>query len=298
MQDKFTGEGWQLQLVSLFCWVDDGFALRGWADLTRRFSPNSSPRCADSELLTAYLFARLRGLHKMKQAVDFSRDFLISFFPNLPKYSAFVERLHRLTPAIAQALHELPRHLCWETHNTVLIDSLPVVLAKGRRALGAKVARDMAGTGHCAVKSLWYHGLKIHLVAQENPGSLPRPCRLTISPGNIGDIKGLQDMMGGFRCVEIYGDKAYACQTTEALLKEQGCALHTPRKKFKGHFHHKGGDAASRTVSRRRQPIESLFAWIHEKTDIQNASRIRSSKGLLFFVMSSLLVAFILFPVQ
>jgi hypothetical protein len=30
-----------------------------------------------------------------------------------------------------------------------------------------------------------------------------------------------------------------------------------------------------------RQPIESLFNWIIDKTDIQNASKVRSSKGLL-----------------
>ena len=31
-----------------------------------------------------------------------------------------------------------------------------------------------------------------------------------------------------------------------------------------------------RTVSAIRQPIESLFAWLLEKTDIQRASRVRS----------------------
>ena len=34
-------------------------------------------------------------------------------------------------------------------------------------------------------------------------------------------------------------------------------------------------------VSSVRQPIESFFNWLNEKTQIQKASKVRSSKGLL-----------------
>jgi hypothetical protein len=37
----------------------------------------------------------------------------------------------------------------------------------------------------------------------------------------------------------------------------------------------------SRAVRQVRQPIESLFNWINEKTGIQKASKVRSSSGLL-----------------
>ncbi|MBF0208164.1 MAG: hypothetical protein HQK53_14900, partial [Oligoflexia bacterium] len=36
----------------------------------------------------------------------------------------------------------------------------------------------------------------------------------------------------------------------------------------------------SADISRRRQPIESLINWINEKTGIQIASKVRSTKGL------------------
>ncbi|MDM8569307.1 hypothetical protein QUF50_07350, partial [Thiotrichales bacterium HSG1] len=39
----------------------------------------------------------------------------------------------------------------------------------------------------------------------------------------------------------------------------------------------------STSVSRVRQPIESLFNWIQEKTNIQMASKVRSAKKLLRF---------------
>jgi hypothetical protein len=48
----------------------------------------------------------------------------------------------------------------------------------------------------------------------------------------------------------------------------------------------------SRAVSIARQPIESLFNWLQEKTNIHKASKIRSSEGLISFIYSRLIAAF------
>ena len=52
-------------------------------------------------------------------------------------------------------------------------------------------------------------------------------------------------------------------------------------------------DLYSRAVSKVRQPIESLFNWIIEKTDIQRASKVRSTKGLLVHIFGRIAAAFI-----
>lgn len=39
-------------------------------------------------------------------------------------------------------------------------------------------------------------------------------------------------------------------------------------------------DLYSRAVSKIRQPIEALFSWLIEKSDIQKAGKVRSTKGL------------------
>ncbi len=52
-------------------------------------------------------------------------------------------------------------------------------------------------------------------------------------------------------------------------------------------------DLYFRVVSRVRQPIESLFNWLIEKSDIQKASKVRSTKGLLVHAYGRLAVAFI-----
>jgi hypothetical protein len=47
----------------------------------------------------------------------------------------------------------------------------------------------------------------------------------------------------------------------------------------------------SAAVSSIRQPIESLFSWIQEKTGIQCASKDRSYKGLMEHVFGRLAAA-------
>ncbi|HQG78490.1 MAG TPA: transposase [Bacteroidales bacterium] len=52
-------------------------------------------------------------------------------------------------------------------------------------------------------------------------------------------------------------------------------------------------DLYSRAVSRVRQPIESLFNWLKDKTDVQRASKVRSTKGLLVHVFGKIAAALI-----
>ena len=52
-------------------------------------------------------------------------------------------------------------------------------------------------------------------------------------------------------------------------------------------------DLFSKVVSTVRQPIESLFNWLIEKTDIQRASKVRSTKGLLVHIFGRIAAAFI-----
>ncbi|MDR3133452.1 MAG: transposase [Prevotellaceae bacterium] len=52
-------------------------------------------------------------------------------------------------------------------------------------------------------------------------------------------------------------------------------------------------DLFSAAVSRVRQPIESFFNWLIEKTTIQRASKVRSTAGLLVHLMGKITIAFI-----
>ncbi|GHT70148.1 hypothetical protein AGMMS50239_38090 [Bacteroidia bacterium] len=50
-------------------------------------------------------------------------------------------------------------------------------------------------------------------------------------------------------------------------------------------------DIFSRAVSSVRQPIESFFNWLNEKTTIQRASKVRSTKGLLLHIFGKIAAA-------
>jgi hypothetical protein len=97
---------------------------------------------------------------------------------------------------------------------------------------------------------------------------------------------------GGVLC----GDKAY-CDgpLKERLAEGQNLDLLTPIKKEKGQQTLPAADKLySEAVSRIRQPIESLFSWIDEKTGIQRASKVRSYQGLVVHVFGRLAAAMLI----
>ena len=78
------------------------------------------------------------------------------------------------------------------------------------------------------------------------------------------------------------------------LEKEHGVQIRTPRKKRCGDTLAEG-DAVSTYVSSVRQPIESFFNWISDLTNIQAASKVRSSQGLLLHIFGR--IAFAMFSI-
>ena len=69
----------------------------------------------------------------------------------------------------------------------------------------------------------------------------------------------------------------------------------TPVKKQKSQeFLDSADRLLSSAVSRIRQPIESLFNWIEEKTGIEYAAKVRSYRGLLVHVFGRLAAAMFL----
>jgi len=73
----------------------------------------------------------------------------------------------------------------------------------------------------------------------------------------------------------------------------------TPVKGIKGQserekqFDKAANDLFSTLVSVVRQPIESLFNWLIEKTDFKRANKVRSTKCLIVHVFGKIAGAFI-----
>jgi hypothetical protein len=167
-----------------------------------------------------------------------------------------------------------------------VVDSMPIILAKGPRSFGAKITDKYCNKGYCASKKLHYYSLKLHVMGFSIFNKLPLPEYIGTSPASNNDLAVFKPVWETIEDRAIFADKIYANKAFEQwLFENNNLQILTPVKKKKGQKVLKFIDQMySRAVSQVRQPIESFFNWIIEKVGIQNASKIRSEKGLLVHV--------------
>lgn len=255
-------------------------------------------------MLTVYLF----GLIKKRRTVieiydieiyDYVAEHFSEWFPELGSYQGYNRRLNRLSavfaPLVGEALAEVD---CEQTRKEAMriADSMPIMMAKQKRSSQAKVAPQLADKGYCSSKDTHFYGVKMHVVANYRSGQMPIPQRAGLTPGSEHDLTALRRVLPHIEDGQIYGDKAY-CDgpMKKRLSEEQNLDMLTPVKRKKGQERLSAAEKLfSEAVSRVRQPIESLFNWIDEKTGIQCASKVRSYQGLLVHAFGRLAAAMLL----
>ena len=288
---------WQDTLIQLYLYICHHY--QGHLFLAaQRLSNNDQPTFTDEEVLTIYLFGILKKHRTIQAIYNYVEDHLSDWFPEMPCYGGYVQRLNRLYEVfpglVEQVLADCSRQGVLD--HIRLVDSFPVVLAQEKRSGTAKVAPALANKGYCSSKNMYFYGVKVHLLAFRRPGTLPLPDYIGLSAGAENDLSVLRGILPQLRDCELYGDKIYADQElVERLWREQNVRLYTPVKKKKGQERLLLIDSALSTlVSRVRQPIESIFNWIEEKTGIEIASKVRSYKGLMVHVFGRLAAAMFL----
>ena len=176
---------WQDTLIRLYLYIcqqhqDHLAAFAG------RLSNNDQPRFTDQEVLTIYLFGLIKQHKTLKAIYDYTRDHLADYFPQLPSYGGYVQRLCRLSDVfpvlIEHVLEERPHEEVIE--DVRLIDSLPIIMAKEKRASRAKVAPDLANKGYCASKQTYFYGVKLHVLGLRRRGTMPLPEHVGLTPGS------------------------------------------------------------------------------------------------------------------
>jgi hypothetical protein len=257
---------------------------------------NFKPRFSDQELITVYLFGHLNDLYQKKAIYRFTRHYWADWFPDLPSYQAFNRRLNLLESAFhligAALLDTLADLQAAEIDH--LIDSMPVMLATGSFSPRARVARDVANGGYCAAKRLHFHGVRLHLIASRRAGRLPLPKTVWLREASVHDLTSLKDQRICLPNSTLFGDKAFCDRALKAQLGEQNTELFVPKKKPKGKELNCFDKEQNRLISKIRQPIESFFNWLIERTQIQKASRVRSTNGLLVHCFGKLTFALLL----
>jgi hypothetical protein len=287
------------KLVRIYLFVCDAYE-KELKYCVQRFSNNRLPAFTDQEVMTIMLYniAFERRL-TMSEIHSFTARWLHSWFPLLPSYEAFVMRANRLGEAFRRLLAMLTENYATQaaSNNILLVDSMPIITCSGKRS--GKVAPEIVDKGYCSTKSIYYHGVKLHIMARRVAGELPIPEGVILTPASESDLNVLRDNWRELPGRVFFADKAYQDSAMQQAMAEHGTELLSPVKYPRGvpltlkQMSRAADDLFSRAVSAVRQPIESLFAWFLEKTDIQRASKVRSAKGLMVHIFSKLAATFL-----
>jgi hypothetical protein len=292
-----------LKLISLYYYLCKHYK----AELSiycQHFSNNSKPsneKITDEELLAIYFYSRIcENKHTKKAIYDYAVEYLGSWFPKLPTYKNFNCRINSLNSAITALVQLILEDIkCSETFDneivnwdTSLMDSMPIILCSGKR--DAQVIPAFSDKTFSGSKNIWYYGVKLHCIAFKRYKKLPFPEYLTLTPASHNDLSAVKDILLQTPNRTFIGDKAYKNAQLEKELADIESFIRTPVKKKQGkseqeqQFDYAADNAYSAIVSADRQPIESFFASLIHKTNIQRASMVRSYTGLLVHVFAAL----------
>lgn len=287
---------WEVELISLYLFVCKHYQNK-LSFYCQRMTNYADLKFSDEEAIALYLYGVIEGFHTIKSIHRHAQKHLLHWFPHLPVYKAFDHRMNQLhdvfVPMVDFICNELT-HVQNNENLTGLTDSMPIIMAQRGRRFHAKVAPGIATkNGYCATKKLHYYGVKLHAVASQQKGALSIPVCLGLTDAGMHDRKAFEQILPALpnNMLTCYADKAYQIEASPILMKHHVTLL-TPVKKQKGLTLLDAADQwVSTAISQVRQPIESLFNWVNEKTGIQIASKVRSYKGLMVHVFGKLAAA-------
>ena len=147
--------------------------------------------------MTIYINGIMNDHYRLKAICNFTYRHLSEWFPKLPSYVGFVQRINKIShlfeDLVVSFMAKMPINM--QENLPELINSMPIVLAHRGRQFTACVAQEIAtNNGYCATKKLHYYGVKLHVMGQYETGSLPISVRLCLTNVRTGDIKILDDM--------------------------------------------------------------------------------------------------------
>jgi len=150
-----------LELIRLYYYLCDCYTNELWA-YCQRFSPNSNPtnqKISDEEILCIYFYCRrFENRHQKSEIYDYTRRYLKSWFPQLPSYANFNQRLNALHSAILALVMTNLQNIENQglvqniSADIVLLDAFPIMLCSCKRQ--GKVAREIVDKTFCATKGI------------------------------------------------------------------------------------------------------------------------------------------------
>jgi len=277
-----------IQLIELYCAVCHHYnsALVAQA---QRCSNNFCPKFTDEECIATYIWGIYNQKFEVKACYEFIKDYYGDWFPDLPSYQAYNNRICFLADAFKALAGILLTGLGLDPdHGDFANDSIPIVLAGGKRSGRAKTASEFCDKGYCASKDMWYYSVKLHTFAQCNYKTMPTPALMTVSKASEHDLPVAKEMLADVVNIRLFGDSAFIDKEWKAFMfSDNNVEIFTPIKRKKGQKKLSFWDGIySSAISSVKQAIESFNNWIIVKTNIQRASKVRSAAGLTAFIFA------------
>ena len=283
----------ELQLIELYCAVCHHYDTTLVMEAQRQ-SNNFCPKFTDEECMATCIWGIANQKFTVSGCYGFIKDFYGDWFPDLPSYQAYNNRICYLANAFKTLASILLGGLGLDSsHADFITDSIPIVVAGKRRSSKAKTANELCDKGYCASKGMYYYGVKLHTVAQCNYKAMPTPALMIISKASEHDLGAAMEMLDDAANIRVFGDMAFIDNAWQAFMQtERNVTIITPVKRTKGQEKLSYADKLfSAAVSSVKQAIESLNNWLIERTNIQRASKVRSAPGLISFLFARIACA-------
>lgn len=275
-----------LDPVELYVEIDD-FSRKIYSELNQRGIGNGkrfeiyTPGLNLAEILTILILYHFSN-HKCFKHYYLAKVYhnYKKYFPLLPSYNRFVERISEvsfLTALFLQyRLNKFP--------GNGFIDSTPLAVCTNKRTNSHQVFKCIASIGKSSKG--WYYGLKLHVIC-DFYGNIVKCLVTTASEHDLKIAKELLDGMNG----KIFADKGYIGKKEFIELLEQGLILVTSvRKNMKNRLL----TLWDRILLKKRSLIESIFNIMKNVFEIEH-SRHRSINNASVHILT-VLVAYCLKP--
>ena len=180
---------WQDRLITIYLYVCKHYQSH-LCIYSQRMSNYADLSFSDEEVITLYLFGVIDKHREIKQTYEYADRHLRDWFPKLPSYVAFVQRLNKVADVFAPLLTLIQQEQESKYGKSVwLIDSFPVALAKHGHRFKASVAPELADASYCATKNLYYYGVRVHVLGSRQTGALPTPNYIGVTGASDYDGK-------------------------------------------------------------------------------------------------------------
>ena len=228
-----------------------------------------------SEVLTILIYYHYSKFTCLKHyyLIKVQRE-LKEYFPKIPSYNRFVERIKEV-PILAALYLKYKKALY---QGSGYIDSAPLEVCGKKRVNSHKVFKLEARLGKSSKG--WFYGFKLHLICDFMGNIIS--CKVT--PGSANDLKVGFDMLKKFKG-KIYADKGYIGKQEFLLLLEQGLILITGIKK---NMKNRLLEMWDKILLKKRSLIESVFNVMKNVLHLEH-SRHRSVINAMIYILTTLI---------